>query len=469
MSQKENDNDYQNKNQQGVDDQSQKKKRKGLKILIGIFGVILVIATVIFAMSWKRIASYLETKRNGVLNEKIQYDLTIPDNSWIDDRYANGFGEKYEVQGLVIGVSVDGNTLVTLTNYSDGERIILYDLYTGEFIKEFEGRYSYPFTYKRTAYTTNHIPLVAYTETFTELRYLDLETFEIHTLFKFKIGADFEVLAFDSVNDFIIGAAFTTEDGSSYYSYAAYIDLKFAWAKNFTTPYYDSQANSDYLFLSSKNTVESEDEKYLTIIDRKTGEILLENKVVDKDLTILQDGFITTAPVDYSGGISFQDLEESNKKVNEVYDVKGNLLGEIIGYPNIPWYPRQDLGAYITTANVLNEDVKKASGIVYLINAEGRVVAYSVFINDITFPITGASIDKYTYSEIQGCTRDGSIIIALKMGNTIAEYTTVILDNEFNVIDEYQTGMNLDFSTKSGILWGDISYSNSWVLPPKKK
>ena len=110
----------------------------------------------------------------------------------------------------------------------------------------------------------------------------------------------------------------------------------------------------------------------------------------------------------------------------------------------------------------------KASGIVYLINAEGKVVAYSVFVNDITFPITGASIDKYTYSNIQGCNRDGSIIIAQKMGDTAAEYTTVILDNEFNVIDECQTGMNIDFSTESGILWGDISYSTSWVLPPKK-
>ncbi len=458
MSQKENDNKYQNQNQP--------KKKKGLKILLGIIGAILVLATVVLAMNWKMIASYLETKRNGVLNEKIQYDLTIPDNSWIDDRYANGFGKKYEVQGEVIGVSTDGNTIVVLTSYSDGEKILLYDLYTGDLIKEFEGRYSDPFSYKRTAYVTTHIPLITHTQTTTELRYLDLETLEIYNLIRFNLGTNFEVIAFDSIYDFILGMPFSAE-GGNYYSYAAYIDLKFAWSKNFNYNYYDNQANSDYLFISIDSTEES-NKKHLTIIDRKTGEIVLENKTIDKELTILQDGFITAAPIDYSGGISFQDLDKSDKRVNEVYDVKGNLLGEVIGYPHIPWYPKEDLGGYITTANVLNEDVKKASGIVYLINAEGKVVAYSVFVNDITFPITGASIDKYVYSSIQGCNKDGSIIIAQKMGNTAEEYTTVILDNEFNVIDEYQTGMNISFKTESGILWGGIGYGTSWVLPPKK-
>jgi len=466
MSQKENDNNYQSLNQQGNNEQP--KKKTGIKIIFVILGVILVLAMAVLAISWKRISSYLETKRNGVLNETIQYDLTVPDNSWIDDRYANGFGNKYEVKGEVIGVSTDGNTIVTLTNYSDGEKIRLYDLYTGNFIKEFESSYSDPFSYKRFAYVTTHIPLITYTKTNAELRYLDLETLEIYTLIKFKLGTSFEVIAFDSIYDFIIGMSFVGEDGKSYYSYLAYIDFKLAWSKNFTSAYYDSQANSDYLFLSSNSSTENSDKKILTIIDRKTGETVLVNKEIDKDLTILQDGFITAAPVDYSGGISFQDLEKIDKKVNEVYDVKGNLLGEIIGYPHIPWYPKQNLGAYITTANVLNEDVKKASGIVYLINADGKVVAYSVFVNDITFPITGASIDKYTYSEIQGCNRDGSVIIAQKMGDTAAEYTTVILDNEFNVIDEYQTGMNISFSTESGILWGNVSYGTSWVLPPKE-
>ena len=441
------------------------KRKRALKFYLN-FAVFLALSAVGLAMSWKTIASYFETKRNGVINERIQYDLTIPDNSWIDDRYANGFGEKYEVQGEVIGVSVDGNTLVTLTNYSDGEKILLYDLYTGDLIKEFEGRYSDPFSYKRNAYVTTHIPLITHTLTTSELRYLDLETLEIYTLIQFRLGTNFEVIAFDSIYDFILGMPFSTEEGN-YYSYAAYIDLKFAWSKNFSYQFYDTQANSDYLFISIDSTKDS-NKKHLTIIERKTGEILLENKEIDKELTILQDGFITAAPIDYSGGISFQDLDKSEKRVNEVFDVRGNLLGEIIGYPHIPWYPGQYLGGYITTANVLNEDVKKASGIVYLINAEGKVVAYSVFVNDITFPITGASIDKYTYSDIQGCNRDGSIIIAQKIGDTVAEYTTVILDNEFNVIDECQIGMNISFLTESGILWGDISYSTSWVLPPKK-
>ncbi len=462
MTQKENDNNYQN--QQGYS-QPKKKKKTGLKILLGIVAGILVIAAVILALNWKRIANYLQDKKNGKINEIIQYDLTVPDNAWIDERYANGFGEKYEVKGRVIAVSTDGNTIVTITDYSDGQRVLLYDLQTGQLIKEFEGEYSYPFTYRVASYITNHVPLVTRTETNTELRYLDLENMNIYTLLRFKLYADLDVIAFDSSYDFIIGMSFMGEDGNKYYSYAAYIDLKFAWATNFGGSYTYRQANSDYLFLSLEKS--TYDKKYLTIIDRKNGKILLENKEIDTDLTVLQDGFITTPGIDYSEGISFQDITESGKKIHKVYDVRGNELGEIIGYPHMPWYPTDELGGYVTTANVLNEDVKKASGIVYLINAEGKVVAYEVFIGNMIFPITGSSINKYMYTDFYGCTKDGSIIIAQKIGQTMEEYAAVVLDNKFNVIDECQTGLNSYCSTISGIVWGDNVGGTSWVLPPK--
>lgn len=458
--------------EKGNNNQANKKKRTGLKIILGILGLILLIAIVLLAMNWTKISGYLEDKRNGVINERIQYDLTIPDNAWIDDRYANGFGEKFEVQGLVIGVSTDGSTIVTITDYIDGERLLLYDLFSGDLIKEFEGKFSYPLLYKRFAYTTTQLPLIINTDTTTELIYLDLDSLELNPLIQFERGDSFEVLAFDSVDNFVLEKPFMAKDGNSYYSYAAYIDRQFAWAVNFNSSFYDSQANSNYIFLSNGNTTFKEggnDKTYLTIIDRKTGELVLENKELAGNISILQDGFIKTPPSNLDGGISFQDVEETKKRVNEVFDVKGNLLGEIIGYPHIPYYPKQELGGYITTANVLNEDVKKASGIVYLINAEGEVVAYSVFIGDAIFPKTGASINEYIYSEFQGCNKDGSIIIAEKMGDAIEDYTTVILDNKFNVIDEYKTGMNLQFLTESGILWGDNYFGTSWVLPPRGK
>lgn len=460
----------QNDNYNNQPNQAAKKKRTGLKIVLGIIGVLLLIAIVLVAMNWTNISTYLNDKRNGVINERIQYDLTVPDNAWIDDRYASGFGEQFEVLGLVIGVSTDGNTLVTITDYSDGERLLLYDLHSGDLIKEFEGAFYYPFLYKSYAYTTTHIPLVINTETATELIYLDLNNLELKSLIKFNLGDSFDILAFDSADNFVLGKYFAAKDGSPYYSYAAYIDRKFAWAANFNSPPPFSQANSDYLFLSNDNSAfkDAGEKTYLTIIDRKTGELVLENKELDGNFTILQDGFIENPPSKLSGGISFQDIEASKKRINKVYDVKGDLLGEIIGYPHIPYYPEQKLGGYITAANVLNEDVKKASGVVYLIDAEGKVVAYSVFIGDTIFPKTGARIDEYIYPSFNACNKDGSIIIAEKMGDTIEDYTTVILDNKFNVIDEYKTGMNVRFLTESGILWGDNIYGTSWVLPPKR-
>lgn len=449
--------------------QANKKKRTGLKIVLGIVGVILLIAIVLVAMNWKNIFTYLSDKRNGVINERIQYDLTVPDNAWIDDRYANGFGEQFEVKGLVIGVSTDGNTIVTLTDYSDGEKLLLYDLYSGKLVKEFDGKFSYPFLYNRHAYTTSHLPLITDTEDATELIYLDLNNLELKPLIQFRRGAGVDVVAFDSIDNFVLGMYFTGKDGNSYYSYAAYINRKLGWTANFTAPFNFSQANSDYIFLSNNNSAfkDAGEKTDITIVDRKSGDLVLEKMEMDGTFTILQDGFIENPPSKLSGGISFKDIEASKKRINKVYDVKGDLLGEIIGYPHIPYYPDQKLGGYITTANVLNEDVKKASGIVYLIDAEGKVVAYSVFIGDTIFPKTGARLDEYIYPSFNACNKDGSIIIVEKMGDTIENYSTVILDNKFNVIDEYKTGMNTQFLTESGILWGDNIFGTSWVLPPK--
>lgn len=410
-------------------------------------------------------------KEGSKRNAQIQYHLNTADNCWLDERYANGFGERYDVVGTAFTVSPDGSSLLTAAyDTQKGPSILLYDLKTGQ-LKEEYLNYDYPMLYRADSKVTSQVPLIQRTQEANTFVVLDLADYQFHPLLNFDSNSFFYVAEFESMDYFVLSMDMLTEAGVVH-SYAAYINKEVAWHLEFSEQFENVTVSSKYIFFSSGSLLGGDDTLHLTIVDKLTGQVLLENQKIEGSLTVLDDGYMVSPQRDFTQGITLEDIEdveEENTLPHEIFDVHGSKLGEFEGRPNLPFYPSVYKGAFISTADLLNEDIQKARGLVRLVNAEGRVVAYTVFISDVVLPLTGAKYDgDYLYTAFNSCTKDGSYLLVQKIGDSIEDYTTAIIDaSNFEEIDEYETGMTTEMVLANGIITMDNFDGTSWVLPPQ--